>query len=203
MGCVATVPLWATGVRDAEIRCPGATDWSTLDLVKRVPTWVWWTVGIAAAGGVGWLILRPSPAAAAPDGTHPPPLPPPPGGSWVGTLEPDPEPEPLPGLDGYTSFFTPESEHLVVGALESWKLENGVGACTGVDVWDDQAQTMLIDHFEEVRAAALAVLNEHYPLQGGGSWDVHAAGQPEWATWLFARVEVLAERVVCGFQPVG
>lgn len=47
--------------------------------VRRVPTWGWWILGIAAASGVGYLILRPSPSTAGTppgNGAHPPPLPP-------------------------------------------------------------------------------------------------------------------------------
>lgn len=31
--------------------------------MQRVPPWVWWTLGVATVGGVGYLVLRPSPAA--------------------------------------------------------------------------------------------------------------------------------------------
>lgn len=170
--------------------------------MKKVPTWVWWTLGVAAAGGVGYLILRPSPVAAAPglpppDDQIPPTIPAGPGG-----IEAPVVPGPLPGLDGYTNFFTPESEQLIVGALESWKVEHGVATCNGIEVWDAHAQTMLIDHFEEARAATLSVLDEHYPLEGGQAWQTGAPAQPEWARWLLDRVELMAERLVCGFEPI-
>jgi hypothetical protein len=61
---------------------------------------------------------------------------------------------------------------------------------------------MLVDHLEEARAATLRVLDEHYPLEGGQPWQPGAPAQPEWAQWLFDRVERLAERVVCDFVPV-
>lgn len=168
--------------------------------MKKIPTWVWWTLGVAAVGGVGYLILRPSPVI-------PPELPPddhvtPTIPAGPGAIATPMIPGPLPGLDGYTNFFTPESEQLIVGALESWKVEQGVATCSAIEIWDVQAQKMLVDHLKEARAATMDVLNEHYPLEGAQVWQPGAAGQPEWARWLFDRVELLAERIVCEFEPI-
>lgn len=90
----------------------------------------------------------------------------------------------------------------MTGSLEGWKIANDVTDCTAVEYWDAESQKMLIEYFEEARSATIAVLNEHYPLDAGQSWAYDTPGQPEWARWLFDRVELVAQRVVCGFEPI-
>lgn len=125
-------------------------------------------------------------------------------------LEEDPE-----ARFGYTSFFTQQSEQIVISDLQGWKNSNNPGgSCTWVSGFDPGEFGLgeFNDHLVQARESAAAVLTKRYPEGKWRPYNTEAGtplhpGQPLpvdyplWQRWLFRRVELIANREVCSFVP--
>lgn len=127
-------------------------------------------------------------------------------------LEEDPE-----ARFKYTSFFTPESEQIIISDLQGWRNKNNpTGACVWVTGFDpgEFGQGEFNDYMVEAREAAASVLQKRYPE---GMWRPYTteAGtplkpstgmslqHPLWQRWLFQRVENIGKREVCSWGVPG
>lgn len=122
-----------------------------------------------------------------------------------------------PTIGSFTSFFSSEVERVIISKLQAIRNTKGIGRgqnCKRVEQFSPDQYGGSLDWlgFQESFDAVEEVLTQIYPSGSPWSSTIFAGletwqaaereGVALWRWWLWWRTYPLAERIVCGFQPI-